>query len=174
MALGGVRRWLGGFALVCLLALGVGRAQTATVLGRDEAEKILPAAVFYGGQTATLQGRNSAGIRTAEGKLVLASLVDTSGYSSGVAERYQGYLIAEVPLRVEGVELPAGAYGFGFVAGDRVVVMDLGQHELVNAGTHRDGTIRRPAPLLVVADGAGGYRLYLGRSFATLSVGKLP
>jgi len=46
---------------------------------------------------------------------VLAGLVDTSGYSTGVASKYQGYLITEVPLKIGGKRLPAGAYGFGFL-----------------------------------------------------------
>ena len=138
------------------------------VLNRDQVEKIMPATVFFRGQTAMTQGRNSAGIRLKGGKLVLAAMVDTSGYSSGIAERYQAYLITEVGLRVGGKALGPGAYGFGFVSKDRMVVMDVGGNEILNAGTVRNEALKRPVPLQIVSEG-GEYRLYLGRSFVTLA-----
>ena len=143
-------------------------ATAVEVMNRDQAEKIMPATVFFRGQTATTQGRNSAGLRLQGGKLVLAALVDASGYSSGIAERYQGYLLTEVDLRVGKKVLAPGAYGFGFVAQDRMVVMDLGGNEILDAGTARDETLKRPVPLQIVSEG-GEYRLYLGRSFVTLA-----
>jgi hypothetical protein len=45
---------------------------------------------------------------------MLANLVDTSGYSTDVGEKYQGFQITEVKLSIEGSELPPGEYGFGF------------------------------------------------------------
>ena len=41
-------------------------------------------------------------------------LVDTSGYASDVQAKYQGLLITEVKLDLQGTELPPGQYGFGF------------------------------------------------------------
>ena len=64
---------------------------------------------------------------------MLASLVDTSGYSSGVAAKYQGYLITEVPLKIGGKLLPAGAYGIGFLGGDKFLVTDLGGGDVLTA-----------------------------------------
>jgi hypothetical protein len=61
-----------------------------------------------------MQLRNSAEFRTADGKFVLAGLVDASGYSTDVAEKYQGFLITGVKLNVEGTILPPIEYGFGF------------------------------------------------------------
>lgn len=142
----------------------------AGLLARGEAEKILPSSVFYRGQSATLQGRNSAGFRTADGKLVLVALVDTSGYSSSVAERYQAYLITEVPLKIGDKNVPPGAYGFGFIAGDRMVLMDIGGNELLATATHRDDNLKRPAPLQMLARGAG-FELFLGRNSVLLTPG---
>jgi len=46
-----------------------------TVLKPEDMQKLLPSTLFYGGQTATTQLRNSGGIRFSDGKLVLAALV---------------------------------------------------------------------------------------------------
>ncbi|HEY0785447.1 MAG TPA: hypothetical protein VGD62_06210, partial [Acidobacteriaceae bacterium] len=94
---------------------------------------LVPATVFFAGRVASTQERNAGAVRLASGALVIAVLVDTSGYSSDVKERYQAYLLAEAPLAIEGHTLPAGAYGFGFLAGDTFVVMDIGGHDLFTA-----------------------------------------
>jgi len=141
------------------------------VLDRTEAAAILPKSVFYKGLSATIQGRNSAGIRFGNGDLVLVTLVDTSGYSSAVQQTYQAYLLNEVRLKIGDKVLPPGAYGFGFVSGDHIVVMDIAGNELLRADTVRDPQMTRPDPLhIVAAEGKPGqYRLYLGRSYVTLS-----
>jgi hypothetical protein len=140
------------------------------ILNRDQAAAILPSSVFFRGQSATIQGRNSAGIKFPGDKLVLVTLVDASGYSSAVQQTYQAYLITEVPLTVGDQTLRPGAYGFGFVENNRMVVMDIGGNELFHTATTRDSAILHPTPLQMVADPATPhrYRLYLGRSYVTL------
>lgn len=144
------------------------------VLDRVQATAILPRSVFYKGVSATVQGRNSAGIRFPGGALTLAVLVDVSGYSSEVQQTYQAYLLNEVHLRVGDKILPPGAYGFGFVAGNRMVVLDIGGHEILRATTTRDTQMERPNPLQILPDTSspGQYRLYLGRNYIKLSEAK--
>lgn len=141
------------------------------VLDRTQAAAILPKSVFYKGLSATIQGRNSAGIRFGNGDLVLVTLVDTSGYSSAVQQSYQAYLLNEVRLKIGDKILPPGAYGFGFVGGDHIVVMDIAGNELLRENTIHDQQLTRPDPLHIVADEGkpGQYRLYLGRSYVNLS-----
>lgn len=143
------------------------------VLDRTEAAAILPKTVFYKHLSASVQGRNSAGIRFDNGDLVLVAMVDTSGYSSAVQQTYQAYLLNEVHLKIGDKTLPPGAYGFGFV-GDHMVVLDIAGNELLQAPTVRDEQMARPAPLQLFADqkAPGHYRLYLGRSYITLSAEK--
>ncbi len=144
-------------------------SQTSTViLNRDQAAAILPSSVFFRGQSATIQARNSAGLRLPDGKLVLATMVDTSGYSSALQQTYQAYLITEVPLTIGSHTLAPGAYGFGFIANSQMTVMDLGGNELFHAPTTRDEALARPNPLQIIADGPV-YRLYLGRSYIALA-----
>ncbi len=157
----------GATIMAALCASGSVAAQSGanTVLKPSDLENLFPATVYYCGQSAPAQLRNSGGVKFADGHYVLASLVDTSGYSTGVAGKYQGYLIAEVPLKIEGKLLPAGAYGFGFLDGDRFVVTDLGGHDVLTAHTAKDSAKARPRPLEVTDAPAGGFRLYAGRSY---------
>jgi hypothetical protein len=145
----------------------------AGVLKAADISSLMPAQVFFRGQSATVQMRNSGGVRYADGMFTLMGLVDTSGYSSGIQQRYQAYLITEVPLelgdRSDAHKLVPGAYGVGFIQNDRFVVMDLGANELLNVGSHHDAELHRPMPLQVLdTPAAGTYRFYEGRSFVTL------
>jgi hypothetical protein len=146
-------------------------ASSAQVLTREQATKLIPASVFFRGQTANIQGRNSSGIKLADGKLVLFAMVDTSGYSSAIQQTYQAYLITEVPLSLGDQVLGPGAYGFGFVEGDRMVVLDLGGNEILHTATTADAAFSRPNPLQVLPDptASNRFRLYLGRKYIVLA-----
>jgi hypothetical protein len=148
------------------------RSETGTkVLSAPEAAKLLPNVVFFRGQSAPIQARNSGGVQFAKDALLLVSLVDTSGYSSSVQERYQAYLITETAIDVEGHRLEPGAYGCGFLAGNAFVVMDIGGHDLFSVRSSKDADLRRPTPLQVLpSPGGAGYRLYIGREFINFAL----
>jgi hypothetical protein len=137
------------------------------VLGADDLKRVVPASYFFRGQSASVQLRNAAGFRTADGKLMLAGLVDTSGYSSDVAEKYQGFLITEIKLNIEGSDLPPGQYGFGFSKQDKFTVMDVGNNDLLSVPSHLDQNLQRAVPLKIVAD-QGSYRLFAGKKWISL------
>lgn len=156
----------GSLALAILTAPGTIQAQTSdTVLKPADVQKLLPASVFYRGQSATTQLRNSGGVKFADGYFVVATMVDTSGYSTSVAAKYQAYFIAEVPIKIGGENLAAGVYGVGFVADNKFVVTDVGGHDVLTVNSAEDAAFKRPTPLQVVADPAGGFRLYAGRQY---------
>ncbi|MCU1250177.1 MAG: hypothetical protein JWQ49_3206 [Edaphobacter sp.] len=148
-----------------------GKNETGTkVLTAPEAAKLLPATVFFRGQSAPIQARNSGGVQFAKDAFLLASLVDTAGYSSSVQEKYQAYLITEVAIDIAGHRLEPGAYGCGFLAGKDFVVMDIGGHDLFLVRSSKDANLRRPTPLQVLpSPGGGGYRLYVGRDFVNFA-----
>jgi hypothetical protein len=87
-------------------------------------------------------------------------------------ERYQFYILSDVPVEIGGRRLPAGAYGAGFLADKGFEVMDLGGTELFHADIQRDSALQRPRPLQVTAAGNGSYRLYLGRDYVEFSTGR--
>jgi len=140
-----------------------------TVLKPADTQKLLPAAVYYKAQSAPTQLRNSGGVKFADGYYLLATLVDTSGYSSDVASKYQAYFITEMPIKIGGQSLPAGVYGVGFIPGDKFVVTDVGAHDVLTVSSSSDQDIKRPLPLQVTTDPAGGFRLYEGRKYVAFS-----
>jgi hypothetical protein len=150
--------------------------QPEAVLKPADLTKILPDAVFFRGQSATTQARNSGGVRFADGYLMFAALVDNSGYSSGIQEKYQAYFITEVPLTVGDHKLAPGAYGVGIVKSGtdlNFVVQDIGAHDLFQTMAANDAKLHRPVPLQVAAgDSEGKYRLYMGRNFVEFERGK--
>jgi hypothetical protein len=155
-------------------APAVGRHQTdsasttngARTLTATEVAKFLPGAVFFRGQSAPIQARNSGGVQFNKDALLLVTLVDNAGYSSSVQEKYQAYLITEAPIDIDGHRLPPGAYGCGFVAGNTFIVMDIGGHDLFSARSGWDAALRRPTPLQVLpAPDGTGYRIYAGRDY---------
>ena len=159
--------------LACALALAPVCAQAqasgGTVLSAADVQKLLPASVWYAGQSAPTELRNSGGVKFADGHFVLATLVETSGYSTGIAAKYQAYFVTEVPLQIGGQGLSAGVYGVGFIAGDKFIVTDIGAHDVFTVPSISDAALPRPRPLVVVADPAGGFRLYAGRNYVTFT-----
>lgn len=135
----------------------------SSILHAPEAAKLLPGAVYFDGQSASTQLRNSAGVRFSGNAYVLAVLVDNSGYSTAVQQKYQGYLLTEVPLSIGGHALPPGAYGVGFVH-DRFLVMDIGNHDLLQTDSSHDGGMQHPTPLQILSGSSPGtWRLCFGR-----------
>jgi hypothetical protein len=136
----------------------------AALKASDITSKLFPEYVFFRGQVAPVQMRNTGGARFRDDMYVLAGLVDNSGYSTAIRQKYQAYFITEVALEIRGQKLAPGAYGIGFVTGDKFVVMDLGAHDLFQVDSAKDSEMKRPVPLQVESSG-GKYRLYAGRSF---------
>ena len=165
-----VRRCALTFSALLLLVVsltGFGQAAAPSMLTAMQAAKLLPDAVFFRGQSASIQARNSVGIHFGNDRYVLAALVDTSGYSSGVQQKYQAYLITEVALDFNGRTLKPGAYGVGIVQ-NHFIVMDIAANDLFTAPVQHDAEIKRPTPLQLDADGVH-YRLYFGRDYVSFA-----
>jgi hypothetical protein len=146
--------------------------QPTGVLNPTQLQALFPATVYFSGQMTTVQLRNAGGVRWSEGKQTLFAMVDAGGYSSGMRERYQFYILSDVPVEIGGKRLPAGAYGAGFLADKGFEVMDLGGTEIFHAPVRHDSAMQRPRPLQVIPAGNGRYRLSLGRDFVEFSMGQ--
>jgi len=152
-------------ALALLMAVAAFAQQASKhVLGADELKKAVPTEYFYRGQKAPVQLRNAVGFQLADGKMTLAALVDASGYSTAIQQKYQGMLITESKLDIGGSSLPPGQYGFGFTADGKFMVMDVGNNDVLSASSQTDSQLKRPVPLKLVEDGAG-YKLYAGKKW---------
>ena len=156
--------------LVCGLA-GAAFSQQASkhILSGDELKKAVPSEYFYRGQKAPVQLRNSVGFELADGKMTLAALVDASGYSTAIQQKYQGLLISESKLTIGGSTLPPGEYGFGFTADGKFMVMDVGNNDVLSAPYETDQKVQRAVPLKLVEDGTE-YKLYSGKKWVAIKV----
>ena len=139
--------------------------QDTILKASDITPKLFPEHVFFRGQVAPAQLRNTGGVHFADDLFVLAGLVDSSGYSTAIKEKYQAYLLSEVILEIGGQTVKPGAYGFGFVSG-KFILMDLAANNLIETAGSHDAEMKRPVPLQIAASTAAGiYRLYVGRDF---------
>ncbi len=153
--------------ILALLSSPVAQQASKHMLTSDELTKVVPAEYFFWGQKATVQLRNAVGFQLADGKMALAALVDTSGYSSGIQQKYQGMLITDVKLNIGGSGLVPGQYGFGFTADGKFVVMDVASNDVLGTASQTDEALHRPVPLKLVEDGAG-YKLYAGKKWVAI------
>src|ERR1017187_969957 len=151
--------------LVVMVAVGLSAA-SAQVLTADQVKKAAPTSFFFAGQNAAAQLRNTAGLKNSAGKLALAGLVDTSGYATAIAEKYQGFLITETKLSFEGATLEPGAYGFGFKDG-KFTVMNVAGTDLFSIASQNDDQLKHPVPLKFGKSDTG-YRLYAGRKYVVV------
>ena len=138
----------------------------AQVLTGDQLKKVIPTTFFYSGQVASVEARNSSAFKTSGGKIVSAGLVDTSGYATAIAEKYQGFLITETKLSLDGASVEPGAYGFGFKDG-KFLVMNIAGTDVASVANQNDDQVKHPVPLkFEKADGA--YRLYAGKKYVVI------
>jgi hypothetical protein len=157
------------FAVVAVALTGSGLAQQGTrhLLSSDELKKAVPSEYFFRGQKAPTQLRNSVGFQLADGKMTLATLVDASGYSTAIQQKYQGLLITEAKLKVGDATLAPGQYGFGFTADGKFVVMDVANDDVLSVPSQTDSALSRAVPLKMVEAG-GHYRLYAGKKWVEI------
>jgi hypothetical protein len=160
-------------ALVSVLGLAavtaLGQQATKHLLSREEINKVTPTEFFFRGQKAPVQMRNAVGFQLADSKMMLAALVDASGYSTAIQQKYQGLLITETKLNIAGSELGAGQYGFGFTSEGKFVVMDVADNDVLSTVYQTDQEMKRPVPLKLIEDGEG-YKLYAGRKWVSVKV----
>jgi len=152
-----------------LVMLASAAAQQASkhVLGSDELKKAVPAEYFFRGQKAPVQVRNAVGFQLADGKMLLAALVDASRDSTAIQQKYQGMLITETKLNIGGSELMPGQYGFGFAADGKFVVMDVANNDSLSVSSQTDSALQHAVPLKLAEDGVG-YKLYAGKKWVSI------
>jgi hypothetical protein len=149
-----------------LLTSALAQKATQHLLSGDELTKVVPAEFFFSGQKAPTQLRNATGFQTAKGKVTFGALVDASGYSSGIQEKYQGMFITESKLNIGGSELAPGEYGFGFTK-DKFVITNVASEDTLSVPYQTDAELKRAVPLKMVEDGAG-YKLYAGKKWVSV------
>jgi len=152
-----------GALITVLLSAGLAQNAAQHLLSADELKNIVPTEFFFRGKKAPTQLRNATGFQTADGKVTFAALVDASGYSTAIQQKYQGLLITESKLSIGSSDLMPGAYGFGFAA-DKFIVMNVANEDVLSVAYQTDASLKRAVPLKLVEDG-GGYKLYGGKKW---------
>ncbi len=152
---------------LALTAAALSQQVSKHILSSDELKKAVPSEFFFRGQKAPVQLRNAVGFQAADGKMMLAALVDASGYSTAIQQKYQGMLITELKLSVGESTLAPGQYGFGFTSDGKFVVMDVGNDDVLSTSSQADSALQHAVPLKLVEDG-GGYKLYAGKKWVAL------
>jgi hypothetical protein len=133
----------------------------------QQVARIVPAAFYFQGQSAPTQMRNATAMRLGEDRHVIAGLVDTSGYAAEVRAKYEGFLITDVPITINGEALGIGAYGFGFSNDGKFNVMNIAGDQLLSVASAKDNALRRPRPLMM-AESDSGIRFYSGKDYVVI------
>jgi hypothetical protein len=129
---------------------------------------VAPTSFYFAGQSAPTQMRNSAAARIGKDRLIIAGLVDTSGYSTEISGKYEGFFITDSLIKIGNRNLGTGAYGFGFSKDGKVNIFDLSGKQILSASVQTDSEIKRPRPLQMISD-ARGIRFYKGKNFILIS-----
>jgi hypothetical protein len=165
---------LGSIALVATVAaVAQGASGKLQVLGEDKLKKLVPPSVFLDGENVPTQQRNAALVQLPNGKLMIASLIDTAGYSAAYQDKYIGVLLSQASFTLGSKQMDAGAYGFGRSKNDSgavtVHIYNIGGDELAQLSTEKQEDLRPLKPLQVVTAQDGSARLYLGPYYVVIS-----
>lgn len=156
--------------------LGAAAAPAAAQLEKVEGKAFDAAYVrdFYlEGNSIPTQKRNTVMLKDKDGKRLVFSLLDTTGYSAEIQAKYVGMLIVERTLTLGGARVAPGAYGFGLKKPQppegpgTFYVYDVSGAKVAEAAAAHDAAIARPVPLQVVSEG-GKSRLYAGRHWVEI------
>jgi hypothetical protein len=164
------------FGTILLIAVATGQAAKGsggvTLVSEQRLKQLLPATVFIDGENVPTQERNAALAQMPNGKLLLASLIDTSGYSSAYQEKYSGILLSQTGFTVGSKNLDAGAYAIGRKKdADSITlyIYNLGGEQLAEIPTLKQDNLRPVKPLQIIVASDGSARLYLGPYYVSLA-----
>lgn len=163
--------------LLSLVVVNPASAQGVFKVEKGEAfNKIIPRDFVLEENSIPVEKRNSALVITPSGARLIAGLLDTSGYSSQVQEKYLGMMIVEGSVEMCGHQIGIGSYGFGLAkaqggAGGRpskFFLYNQAGKRVAECAAKWDEKLKSPRPLQVVATGGRTARLNLGRTWIGL------
>lgn len=133
-------------------------------------EKALPKDFYLEGNRIPTEARNAALLKTPQGARVVVALIDTTGYSSQIKQKYIGMLITEGKLSVCGIAVAVGSYGFGLDkpagtsnADARFFLYNQAGQKVGECSAKKDEKLKQPTPLSVAVGKGEPARLYLNR-----------
>ncbi len=161
---------------ICLVGAralpGQGSFEPVTGKAFDSA---VPKDFYLEGNAIPTEKRNAVLVRTPARARLLLALIDTTGYSSQIRQKYVGMIIAEGKVSVCGQALGVGSYGFGLdrprdpsEGGAMFFAYNQAGEKLIECAAQRDSKIKNPRPLQVVSEKGEAARFYLGRYWLEL------
>lgn len=163
------------FVIFCsalaLAGAGAANAQNTAgyeILANTALTKVVPKSFYFAGQSAETQIRNTAAAKLGGERHIVAGMVDTSGYSTEISGKYEGFLITDSPVKIGDKTLETGAYGFGFATTGQIKIFDLSSREILSVATQADAEMKRPRPLQMTVE-AKGIRFYKGKNYVVIA-----
>jgi hypothetical protein len=160
---------IAALVFACSMPLLVSAQDRPVVLTGAELSRVVPPGFYFQGLAAPTQMRNTTAARFGTSRYVIAGLVDTSGYAADVRAKYEGFLITDSPITINGSDLGTGAYGFGFSNDGKMNVLDLAGNQILSVSTTKESAMKRPRPLMMTKVG-DAVRLYSGRDYVVIAV----
>ncbi len=156
----------------CRSALAQKSFETVTGKAFDAA---VPKDFYLEGNAIPTEKRNAVLVTTPGGARALFALIDTTGYAAAVQAKYGGMLITEGDLTLCGHKIGVGSYGFGWNlpgtgvdAPGKFSLYNQAGTAVASCDTPRQGDLKLPRPLQVVAAAGGHARLYHGKHYVAL------
>jgi hypothetical protein len=159
--------------MVCLLAAwpNSARAQGGFELVTGDAfNRAVPADFYLEGNRIPVDKRNAVLLKNDKGARVVLGIIDTTGYSSQIKQKYTGMLITETKIEVCGNALGVGSYGFGLErpaptsnADAPFKIYNQAGEKVGECATKKDDSVKQPRPLAVTTAKGGPAKLYLGK-----------
>ena len=163
----------GSIAIACLLAVwpnpasAQGGFEQVTGSAFDHA---VPTDFYLVGEHIPVQKRNAVLLKTEKGSRVVLALLDTSGYSSQVQQKYVGMLISEGKISVCGNSIGVGSYGFGLdrpTAPSNVdakfMLYNQAGEKVGECAVKKDESLKQPKPLGVTTAKGAPAKISLGK-----------
>lgn len=119
---------------------------------------------YLEGNAIPTQKRNTVILKGTDGARMVFGLLDTTGYSAEIQQKYVGMMIVERKLTLGGAAIGVGAYGFGLEkptpaeGPGKLMVYDVGGNKVLGVAAQYDAALAQPVPLQFTNG-----RLYLGR-----------
>jgi len=160
-------------AMVCALAAWpqAARAQGGfEPVPADAFNRAVPQDFYVEGNRIPVEKRNTVVLKNAKGTRLLVGLVDTTGYSSQVRQKYTGMIITEGKISVCGNALGVGSYAFGL---DRPAfpssaeapfkIYNQAGEKVGECSAKKDDSVKQPKPLSVMSEKSGPAKVFLGK-----------
>ena len=138
-------------------------------------ESAIPNDFYLEGNRIPVEKRNAALLKTPAGARLVLALIDTTGYSSQVKQKYIGMVITEGQVSMCSVPLSVGSYGFGLekpapigTEDAKFFLYNQAGEKIGECAAKKDSAVKQPKPLNIVLNKQAGARLYLSRYFLDL------